>query len=113
LARSRNFLFLAQAVIGLLFLAWLPAMGDAGSENPFLFQTEEVFSLSDPSNIGEPDRDGWGDGENGPDAPALAIGSRSNPDVNGRRIRQGLPAAVLLANLFGARHATGPPGRRS
>jgi hypothetical protein len=112
LARSRNFPFLVQAVIGLLFLAWLPAMGDAGSENPFLFQTEEVFSFSDPSAIGEPDRDGW-DGEDGPDASALAIGSRSNSDVHGRHIRKALPAAVLLANLFGARHATGPPGRWS
>ncbi|WP_047187069.1 hypothetical protein [Microvirga vignae] len=115
MARPRIFLLLVQALLGLLFLAWLPAIGDAGLESSFPFQLEETLSLSDPPDNGETDpetcRDGRSGGEGGPDALILPnILCRPILGVNGQGIRQVVPDAVLPAHLLGAPHATGPPG---
>lgn len=114
MAGSRIFRSIVPTLLGLLFLAWLPASAASGPEDPFLFQAEEILSLSDLSDQGEPDGDGWSDGEDGPDPwcrSATADGLVCGP--TGSNFRRGEPKAVHFAGLPGSRRATGPPLRRS
>jgi len=100
-----------QLLLGMFFLAWLPIMGDAGSESPFLFQVEEAFSSSDLPDGGEPDPSGPNDRQGAPDTlvPPRGI-HHAAPDSDGMRIHQPLSDGRRLADLLAARHATGPPG---
>jgi len=114
LAGSRIFRSLVPTLLGLLFLAWLPAGGAAGPEDPLLFQVEEALSLTDLSDQGETGWGGWSDGEDGPDqtwrsfaADGLVSGTA------GTQLCRKEPIAIFLAGLLGARHATGPPVLRS
>lgn len=101
---------LLQLLLGLLFLAWLPACGDAGSEGPFLLQIEETLSLSSLSDGGEPECNEWSGGEGGPDLLGLLPGvCCSSLLVNGKSIRLSGSFRPRLAEFLSVRHATGPP----
>lgn len=108
MAQPRIFRFIAKALLGLLLLAWLPAVGNE-LESPFLPQIEEALSVSVPSDDGERDReaarDRWSDGG----APLLLTACRMVADVQGRGFTQEAADPLLTLDLLEAWRATGPP----
>lgn len=110
MALSRISRPILQILLGLLFLAWLPAMEAAAAESPFLFQVEEALSLSDLSDSGEAERGEGIDGEGSRDALILphVIGC-SSAEVHGKSIHQNVAGKLHPADFLSVRHATGPP----
>ncbi|MEZ0172432.1 hypothetical protein [Microvirga sp. TS319] len=108
MAQPRIFRFIAQALLGLLLLAWLPAVGNE-LESLFLPQIEETLSFSVPSDDGERDRetarDRWSDG----DAPLLPTVCRLTAGVQGRGFTREATDPLLTLDLLEAWRATGPP----
>ncbi|WP_414472294.1 hypothetical protein [Microvirga sp. M2] len=108
MAQPRIFRFIAQAMLGLLLLAWLPAVGNE-PESPFLPQIEETLSVSAPSDDGERDRETararWSDGG----APLLLTACRLMAGGDGRGFTQEAPDPLLTLDLLEAWRATGPP----
>ena len=112
LARSRISFSIVQALLGLIFLAWLPAIDHANSGASLLIQLEETLLLSDVSDSGEADResspDEWSDGKGSSDAfvpagIALATGGTLG---QGNRFS---PCQPVNFNVLGSLRATGPP----
>ncbi|WP_243369471.1 hypothetical protein [Microvirga solisilvae] len=95
-----------QTLLGLLFLAWLPACANASPESPFLLQLEETLSLSDLSDGGEPD---WGE-EGDFDAliPPRDVCCSRIGEIGGS-VRPSAADTLSLATFMSRRHATGPP----
>ncbi|WP_262030408.1 hypothetical protein [Microvirga sp. Mcv34] len=101
-----------QALLGLILLAWLPAIDQANSGASFLIQFEETLSLAGLTDGGEADGEAcpcpWKDGTGGSDAIlASAIACRSHSST-GQGIHLGPPRSGAVS-LLGFLHATGPP----
>ncbi|MBA1155508.1 hypothetical protein [Microvirga mediterraneensis] len=112
MARPRILLPVMQALLGLVLLAWLPAIDHANSGASFLIQVEEALSLSGLSDGGEGDGeacpDTWKDGTGGPDAVlAWDLSCRSRGRA-GQGVRLDSPQSGNAA-LLGSLRATGPP----
>jgi hypothetical protein len=113
LARPRIYLSILQALLGLILLAWLPAIDGAASETSFLIQLEETLLLTDPSDSGESGQESfsreWSDGEGSSGAlvPTNAA-YRSLGGMKGQGNRFGLQQSVDIVILESLR-ATGPP----
>jgi hypothetical protein len=111
LARSRTSRLILQALLGLLFLAWLPEYVDASSESPFLLQFEETLSLSDFSDGGEPDCNGSSGGGSEFDLHILSLGACAlQAGVTGESLRLSVSATPALTAFLALQPATGPPG---
>ncbi|MGO4526743.1 hypothetical protein AB4097_18005 [Microvirga sp. 2MCAF35] len=111
MARPRISLPFVQALLGLILLAWLPAVDHANSEASFLIQLEETLSLSALSDGGEADGEAgpgaWRDGADGPDALCpWSIASSRNLTGQGIRITSPQSGNIVL---LGSLRATGPP----
>ena len=106
MAQPRILRFLTQALLGLLLVAWLPAVVGEAADGPFLPQIEDAFFPSVLSDDGEPDRDGWSDGK----GPLLSNAACELAGMQGREIRQGTSETNPFLNLLDAWRATGPPG---
>ncbi len=113
LARPRISFAIVQALLGLIFLAWLPAMNHAGAETPFPLQLEKALLLIDWSDSGETERENgpeeWSDGDGTLEA-FVSAGVACLVLMNG----QGPGAAIdrwqfINFNLLGSLRATGPP----
>jgi hypothetical protein len=112
LARSRISFSIVQTLLGLIFLAWLPAIDHANAGTSFLIQLEETLLLSDLSDAGEADREAFpderGDGKGSPDA---LVPAGLSP-ATGRTLGQGnrfSPRPPVRFNVLGSLRATGPP----
>jgi hypothetical protein len=109
LARFRIQWLIAQALLGLLLFAWLPAIDGAGS--PFLDEFGQVLSLAELPERGEADGEACPDafGDGGLDDIVLPGSScspmRSAAGQGGRRSIKAIGAPTLPGTL----HATGPP----
>lgn len=112
LARPRISLPFVQALLGLILLAWLPAIDHANSGTSFLIQIEETLSLSGLSDGGETDGescpDTWKDGPGSPDAALPGDISCRSRGLTGLGIRLFPPQSGNVA-LLGSLRATGPP----
>ena len=112
LARPRIPRPFVQALLGLILLAWLPAIDQANSGASFLIQFEETLSLAGLTDGGEADGEAcsgpWKDGTGGSDAIlASDIACRSHGST-GQGIHLGPPRSGAVS-LLGFLHATGPP----
>jgi cell division protein FtsW (lipid II flippase) len=112
LARSRISFTIVQTLLGLIFLAWLPAIDQADSGASFPIQLEETLLLSDLSDIGEADREAfpgeWNDGKGSSDALVPA----GTALATGGTLGQGnhfSPRQPVRFNVLGSLRATGPP----
>jgi hypothetical protein len=112
LARSRISFSIVQALLGLIFLAWLPAIDHANSGTSLLIQLEETLLLSDVSDSGEADResspDEWSDGKGSSDALAPAGIALATGGTLGQGNRFS-PCQPVNFNVLGSLRATGPP----
>ena len=112
LARSRISFSIVQALLGLIFLAWLPAIDHANSGTSLLIQLEETLLLSDVSDSGEADReagpDEWSDGKGSSDALVPAGIALAKESTLGQGCRFS-PCQPVNFNVLGSLRATGPP----
>jgi len=108
LAQPRIFRLVAQALLGLLLLAWLPAVGDV-PESPFLPQAEAGLSLSDLSDDGERDRETFWDRCGDGDEPFLPSVCQLTAGIRQGVFTHSRPDALFTLDLLEARRATGPP----
>jgi hypothetical protein len=111
LARSRISFSIVQALLGLIFLAWLPAIDQANSGTSLLIQLEETL-LSDLSDSGEADReagpDEWSDGKGSSNALVPAGLALAKESTLGQACRFS-PCQAVNFNVLGSVRATGPP----
>ncbi len=116
MARSRISRPIVQALLGLIFLAWPPAVDHANAGASFLVQLEQALLPAVAPDSGGADLearpDGWSDGEDSPDAlaPSIIV-CRSTGHGRGQGGGFGLQCPIGFAPL-GALRATGPPGAR-
>ncbi len=113
LARPRVSFAIVQALLGLMFLAWLPAIDHAGAETSFPLQLEKAFLLIDGSDSGETERESgpeeWSDGDGTSEVFAPADGACPLL-INARGAGAGIdPWRFINFNLLGSLRATGPP----
>ena len=109
LARFRIQCLLAQALLGLLLFAWLPAID--GASPPFLNDLGQVLSLAELPERGEADGEACPDAfeDGGLDDIVLPGSSCSlTRDAAGQGWRRSIRAIGVPA-LPGVLHATGPP----
>jgi hypothetical protein len=110
LARFRIQCLIAQALLGLLLFAWLPAID--GASSPFLADLGQVLSLAELPEGGEADGEACPDAfEDGGGLDDIALpGSSCNlmRSAAGQGWRRSIKAIGVPA-LPGALHATGPP----
>jgi hypothetical protein len=106
LARFRIQCLIAQALLGLLLFAWLPAID--GASSPFLDELGQVLSLAELPEGGEACPDAFEDGGGLDDI--ILPGSSCNlmRSAAGQGRRRSVKAIGVPA-LPGAPHATGPP----
>lgn len=114
MARSRISLAIVQVLLGLIFLAWPPAIDRANAGASFLVQLDQALLPADAPDSGGADLeaypDGWSDGEDSPDALAPSgFACRSTEHARGQGSSLGLQCPIGFA-LLGSPRATGPPG---
>jgi hypothetical protein len=114
LAKRRVPAFIAQALLSLLLLTWLPVAALSDLQESFLLQVGDPLSSQETSGPGEADEEacwqGWSDPNEGPDDFALPRPSAmAAPFLSAQRRDWRILEALLRLDSFGFLRATGPP----
>jgi len=112
IARLRISRPFVQALLGLILLAWLPAVDHANSGASFLIQLEETLFLSDLIDGGGTDGEACPnaekDGTGGPDSFLLWDTACRPGSLTAQHIHLA-PSQTGAIALLGSLRATGPP----
>jgi len=114
LAKRRVPVFIAQALLSLLLLTWLPVAVLSDLQESFLLQVSDPLSSQEGSGQGEADEEagwqGWSDPNDDPDDFALhRSAAMAMRFLSAQRRDWRILEALLRLNTFGFLRATGPP----
>lgn len=114
LAQPRIYLTIVRALLGLLFLAWLPAFGIADLQDRLSAKPSDLAWLVDLSDGEESEdgarADGFADADGGTDDPALPMQFHPHSPVTGTILKHWeRHVAALVPERGACLQATGPP----